>query len=169
MEVSNLMHILHWEELPLRGSSRCAFTKNSSILWNRLYLDDKLCDTRSISKAHSITISAMKLDIHRQQYQNWPWKVRIYPFRLMHSFHHCHYGHFFCVCPEVNWMKLPQMDSVWQNPEVKKSSVLRDWGTGFGGFMGNPARQQEENLFFYFKSFYKRICVCVCVCVCVCD
>ena len=62
-------------------------------------------------------------------------------------------------------MKLPQMDSVWQNPEVKKSSVLRDWGTGFGGFMGNPVRQQEENLFFYFKSFYKRICVCVCVCV----
>ena len=33
--------------------------------------------------------------------------------------------------------------------------------------MGNSARQQEENLFFYFKSFYKRVCVCVCVCVCV--
>ena len=32
IEVSNLMHILHLEELPLRGSSWCAFTKKSSIL-----------------------------------------------------------------------------------------------------------------------------------------
>ena len=36
--------------------------------------------------------------------------------------------------------------------------------------MGNSARQQEENLFFYFKSFYKRMCVCMCVVysVCIC-
>ena len=74
-------------------------------------------------------------------------------------------NHFSSMCKEVNWMTSPWMDRVWQNREVKKSSVLGDGGTGFSGFKGNPARRQERNLFFYFQQVCARkLCVCVFVC-----